>query len=420
MAVHSRVIHTFLFYMFLIIFRLVLDYSYFNFVHPVFSYEGYSLNFNWFNYAASWFFYIASFFLVRDRILVPSDYFFISAVLAIVAPLTSYFGLNDFSYFPVLLTLVSFFTIWFLLKTSLVKPLNFKIYDKGGKLAFNLSVVSVFILIFWYVLSGAAFYFNLDFSKVYEYRAVSSKLASVGPMAYFNGWVYNVFIVYAMAYTLLHKKYYLTAMFVIIQIFFYGVSAHKTVFFTPFLVLSIWWYFRRFRSVMFMVVSFGFLVTVSVFLYFYNNNIMFGSMFNRRVFFVPAKLTFDYFSFFEKNPKVFWSNSVLSWLFDYPYPDRVTKMIGYDNDSDASANNGYISSGFSHAGILGVIIYSYMIAFLLKNIDYFAKFNIPLWFILCLIVTPMRSFLISSDLLTGLLTHGFLIAFILLLISRKA
>ena len=171
---------------------------------------------------------------------------------------------------------------------------------------------------------------------------------------------------------------------------------------------------------MFMVVSFGFLVTVSVFLYFYNNNIMFGSMFNRRVFFVPAKLTFDYFSFFEKNPKVFWSNSVLSWLFDYPYPDRITKMIGYDNDSDASANNGYISSGFSHAGILGVIIYSYMIALLLKNIDYFSKFNIPLWFILCLIVTPMRSFLISSDLLTGLLTHGFLIAFILLLISRKA
>jgi len=145
---------------------------------------------------------------------------------------------------------------------------------------------------------------------------------------------------------------------------------------------------------------------------------MFGSMFARRVFFVPAKLTFDYFHFFQNNPVVLWSNSVLSWIFDYQYPDRVTKMIGYENDSEASANNGYISSGFSHAGVLGILIYSYIIAFLLKNIDYFSKFGIPLWFILCMIVTPMRSFLISSDLLTGLLTHGFLIAFVLLLISR--
>lgn len=418
MIKQNKLLHIFVFYIFLIFFRLTLDFSYTLFIYPVFSYEGYSLNFNGFNYALSWFFYLASFFLVKDRIRVPSDYFFISAILAVFSPLTSYFGLNEFSYYPVLYTLISFFIIWVLLRTSLVKPIKFQIYSSGNKLAFNISVISVFILIFWYILSGAVNYFNLDFSKVYEYRSLSSELASVGPMAYFNGWVYNVFIVYAMAYTLLHKKYYLTILFVVIQIFFYGVSAHKTVFFTPFLVLSIWWYFRKFQSVMFMVISFSFLVLFSVFLYFYNNNIMFGSMFARRVFFVPAKLTFDYFHFFQNNPVVLWSNSVLSWIFDYPYPDRVTKMIGYENDSEASANNGYISSGFSHAGVLGILIYSYIIAFLLKNIDYFSKFGIPLWFILCMIVTPMRSFLISSDLLTGLLTHGFLIAFVLLLISR--
>jgi len=260
MIKQNKLLHIFVFYIFLIFFRLTLDFSYTLFIYPVFSYEGYSLNFNGFNYALSWFFYLASFFLVKDRIRVPSDYFFISAILAVFSPLTSYFGLNEFSYYPVLYTLISFFIIWVLLRTSLVKPIKFQIYSSGNKLAFNISVISVFILIFWYILSGAVNYFNLDFSKVYEYRSLSSELASVGPMAYFNGWVYNVFIVYAMAYTLLHKKYYLTILFVVIQIFFYGVSAHKTVFFTPFLVLSIWWYFRKFQSVMFMVISFSFLV----------------------------------------------------------------------------------------------------------------------------------------------------------------
>jgi len=421
MTDQGKLLHTFIFFIFLIIFRLILDYSYVYFIHPVFLHEGYNLNFSWSNYTLSWFLYLLSFILVKDRVLLPSDYFFISAILAVFSPLTSYFGFNDFSAYPVLLTLLSFLGIKCLMKTGLVKPLQLGLYSGGGELSFNLSVISVFILIFWYVLSGAVFYFNLDFSKVYEYRDLSSKLASIGPMAYFNGWVYNVFIVYAMAYTLLYKKYYLTIIFIIIQVFFYGVSAHKTVFFTPFLVLSIWWYFKKFKSVMFMVVSFSVLVITSVFLYMYNsNNIMFGSMFVRRVFFVPAKLTYDYFTFFESNPKVFWSNSVLSWIIDYPYYDRVTKIIGYENDSDASANNGYISSGFAHAGIWGILIYSYIIAFLLKNLDYFSRFNIPLWFILCLIVTPMRSFLISSDLLTGLLTHGFLIALFLLLLSRKS
>lgn len=413
-------IHLFSFYIFLLVFRLALDYAYIVFVHPIFSYEGYTFDFNYQNYFVSWFLYVTSFIFVKDSIRVPSDYFFITAVLAVFAPLTSFFGLNDIPYRPILYTFLSFLLIWLLLKSDFVKPIYFKISPKANKFAFNVSVISIFVLIFWYVISGAVNYFNLDFSKVYEYRSLSSKVATVGPMAYFNVWVYNVFIVYAMAYTLLHKKYYLTLLFVIIQIFFYGVSAHKTVFFTPFLIVSIWFYFKRFRSVMFMVVTFTFLILSSVFLYFYNNNLLVGSMFIRRVFFVPAKLTYDYFYFFDVNPKVLWSNSILSWIFDYPYPDRVTKMIGYENDSEASANNGYISSGFSHAGLFGVLIYSYIIAFFLKNIDFFIKFNVPLWFILCLIVTPMRSFLISSDLLTGLLTHGFLLAFLLLLLSRNS
>ena len=411
-------LHKIVFFMLLFFYRLMLDFSYIYFVFPVFSYEGYNLNFLVSNYIFSWFFFILSFVLIKDKIDKPSDYFFITAILAVFAPLTSYFGLNDFDYFPVAITLTSFFLIWGLLRTKLVKPIEFKVVNNGNAISFNTSVICVFILIFWYIVSGAVNYFNLDFSKVYEYRSLSSELASVGPMAYFNGWVYNVFIVYAMAYTLLKEKYYLTVFFVVVQIFFYGVSAHKTVFFTPFLVLSIWWYFRKFKSVMFMVITFSTFLIFSVVLYKVNNNIMFGSMFSRRVFFVPAKLTFDYFKFFEVNPKVMWSNSVLSWIFDYPYPDRVTKMIGYQNDSEASANNGYISSGFSHAGLIGILIYSYIIAFLLKNIDFFQKFDIPLWFILCLIITPMRSFLISSDLLTSLLTHGFLVAVILILLSR--
>ena len=243
------------FWILLVVYRFVLDFSYISFVVPNFSYEGYVLNFNLGVYLLSWILFVPGIILAKDRLIKPSDYFFVTAILAVYAPLTSYYALTGFDPYPVLITIFSFYLIFIFDKLNFVKPLKLKSIKNGGDSAFIISMICIVVLIFWYILSGAVGYFNLDFSKVYDYRKLSSELANVGPMSYFNGWVYNVFIVYAMAYTLLKKKYYITFLLVLIQIFFYGVSAHKTVFFTPFLVLSIWWYFRRFSSVAFMVLT---------------------------------------------------------------------------------------------------------------------------------------------------------------------
>ena len=414
-----KLAHTFTFLLLLIIFRIILDFSYINFVIPVYTYEGYKLDIQPINYLLSWCLYIPSFYIVRDKLVKPSDYFFMTALLSVYAPLTSYYALSGLGVYPVVASLISFYMIFLLINTKLVRVIKFSTYRAGVKFSFLVSLISVFILILWYIVSGAVNYFNLDFTKVYEYRELSSEVATVGFMGYFNGWVYNVFIVYAIAYTLLYKKFYITFILIVIQVFFYGVSAHKAVLFTPIVVLSIWWYFRKYSSLLFMVISFSMILLLSLLIYFYENDTLTGSLFIRRVFFVPARLTYEYFDFFEKYQHIYWSNSVLSWLIDYPYSDRMTKIVSYENGSEASANNGYIASGFAHFGILGILIYSYIIAFFLKNIDYLLKFNVPIWFILCLIVTPMRSFLISSDLPTGLLTHGFILSFILLILTKN-
>lgn len=412
-------IHRLTFWALLIIFRIVLDFSYIHFLNPIYSYDGYILDIKPMNYISSWLIYIPSFYIIRDRLKKPSHYFFLTAVLSVYAPLTSYYALTGFNVYPVAINLLTFFFIYLLTNSSLIKPIKVDPSKGGIKFSFSVSIISIITLIFWYIISGAVNYFNLDFTKVYEYRSLSSEVANIGFMSYFNGWVYSVFIFYAIAYTLLTKKYYLTFVLVLIQIFFYGVSAHKTVFFTPFIILSLWWYFRKYSSVLLMVISFSTILLTGTLLYVYNNEINFGSMFIRRVFFVPAKLTYAYIDFFQENEYILWSNSVLSWLVDYPYDDRMTKIVANSFGSEASANNGFIASGFAHFGVIGIIIYSYIIAFFLKNIDHLLKFSVPLWFILCLIVTPMRSFLISSDLPTSLLTHGFLIAFILLILSKK-
>lgn len=415
---NDRTYYYFLMVFLLLFFRFLLDISYIVFVSPYFQYMGFDYDLNKYNYIISWVFTLISILLVKEEINKPSDYFFMTAVIAVLIPLTSFFGLANKELLPALISIVSVFFIYVILRTNLVKPFYFKKFANGQMAAFSLSIIFIFILIFWYVVSGAINYINFDFTKVYEYRSKSADLAAIGPMAYVNGWVYNVFIVYYLSYCLLNKKYNLFFLGFLIQIFFYGVSGHKSVFFTPIIVLGIWWYFKRYNSLLFMIVFFNILIVVSLF-FLYLGNIEFPSMFIRRLFFVPAKLFYDYIDFFSQNPKVYWSNSILSFFFDYPYNDKFSIIIGEANESGSNANNGYLSSGFANWGYWGIFLYSIIISFILKNIDFYAKHGLPLWFVLALVIVPLRAFLVSSDLFTTILTHGLLVAMFLLILSRK-
>lgn len=415
---NDRTYYYFLMVFLLFFFRFLLDISYIVFVSPYFQYMGFDYDLNKYNYIISWIFTLISILLVKEEINKPSDYFFMTAVIAVLIPLTSFFGLANKEWLPALISILSVFFIYVILRTNLVKPFYFKKFANGQMAAFSLSIIFIFILIFWYIVSGAIKYINFDFTKVYEYRSKSADLAAIGPMAYVNGWVYNVFIVYYLSYCLLNKKYNLFFLGFLIQIFFYGVSGHKSVFFTPIIVLGIWWYFKRYNSLLFMIVFFNILIVVSLF-FLYLGNIEFPSMFIRRLFFVPAKLFYDYIDFFSQNPKVYWSNSILSFFFDYPYNDKFSIIIGEANESGSNANNGYLSSGFANWGYWGIFLYSIIISFILKNIDFYAKNGLPLWFVLALVIVPLRAFLVSSDLFTTILTHGLLVAMFLLILSRK-
>lgn len=415
---NDRTYYYFLMVSLLLFFRFLLDISYIIFVSPYFQYMGFNYDFNKYNYFFSWLFTLISIFLVKEEIKKPSDYFFMTAVIAVLIPLTSFVGLANKDLFPLLISIISVFFIYISLNTNVVKPFFFKKFDNGQKIAFFVSIIFISILVFWYIISGAIKYINFDFTKVYEYRSKSADLAAIGPMAYINGWVYNVFIVYYLSYCLLNKKYYLFFLGFLIQIFFYGVSGHKSVFFTPIIVLGIWWYFKRYNSLLFMIIFFIILIVLSLFTL-YLGNIEFSSMFIRRLFFVPAKLFYDYIDFFSQNPKVYWSNSILSFFFDYPYNDKFSIIIGEANESGSNANNGYLSSGFANWGYWGIFLYSTIISFILRNIDFYAKSGLPLWFVLALVIVPLRAFLVSSDLFTTILTHGLLVAMLLLILSRK-
>jgi hypothetical protein len=408
------------FYLILMIFRGLLDASYILIISPNFEYSGFYLNLNISQYILSWLVYMFSSYWVRQNLYQISDFFFMIAILLVVAPMTTLYGLDIAkSVFPLATTSVSMLFIYFIInsKVAFFKS-KLSIIKGGDRVAIIISVLFVTLLIARYLSSGVVL--NLDFSKVYDYRLANEHLSGGAFINYLNSWTLKVFNIFAISYFLLKKRFLLVVIFFLIQVYFYSASAHKSVLFMPFLIFGIWFYFKHNRSLRFIPIILSLVILTSMLTYYLFGDLMASSLFSRRVFFVPAYLTYIYFEFFSYNTYVFWSNSITSSFLDYQYTQSIPFVIGdYLGDNTLAANNGFISSGYAHAGLLGVAFYSTIVGYLLKFINRLSEGAMPIWFVLALCIAPLRTLLTSSDLLTTMLTHGFFLIIILIFLVRR-
>ncbi|RBO85738.1 hypothetical protein [Marinomonas aquiplantarum] len=405
------------FYILMVLFRVVLDVSYVLLVNPAFEYSGFVLEFSILTYFSSWATYLVVLPFIKKRVLSITDYFLITFALFLIVPLTSLYGLTGWSINPVAVTVLSFFLFAFISKSSWIKIPYIPRFRYGDKLFLMISGGAIIFLVIWYIVSGATF--NLNIYRVYEYREENSELASGGVLAYTNVWTYKIFSIFFISYFLWRRNWFFVVLGVIAQVVFYAYSAHKSVLFGLVLVFGIWFWFRKSNKSYILPLGLTVLVISCLLLYLAFGYAIFGSLIVRRVFYVPAYLTYQYFEFFSNNPFVYWSNSVLSGLVSYPYDLSLPKLIGEYVGSGTSANNGYISTGYAHFGYWGVLIYTIMFAYVLRILDVVTKNTGALWLVLAITVIPLRSALISSDFFTTLLTHGLIVIILLTLLIRS-
>ena len=414
-------VNSIFFFASVVLFKLALDLSYTLILSDGFAYVGYHLNFDGFRYFSSWVLYLVSFKLLEPKFNYVKDYFFLTAVLAVLGPLLVLWGLDyRREIFPVFVSFTAIFLIYFtyafFLRSRSVKLPRVK---HGISISFFISVVLVLFLIVWYPVSGVSY--NLNFAKVYEYRTLNAELSTFGLLIYLNTWIFKVFAVFLLAYGLLRKWYFFAAFMVLVFILFFAANTHKSVFFTPFLIVSFWLYFSRFNSLFIVPLGFSTLVLLSIFSYYYIDDVWMSALFPNRVFEMPAHLTFQYFEFFKENEFIYFSNSFLKSFVEYPYNLGLANLIGeYNGNADENANNGYISSAYAQAGIIVVYLYSVIIGLILTVIDkMIIKGEIKAWFALVIFMVPLRDFLISADFLTTMLTGGMIWSLLLIYMVRN-
>ena len=129
------------------------------------------------------------------------------------------------------------------------------------------------------------------------------------------------------------------------------------------------------------------------------------SLFTRRTILLPSLIKQYYFEFFQ-NQKQLLSHGFLNFLGPSNLSEKPQNIIGglYFNNFNQYANTGFIGDAYMNFGILGIIIYSFILSLIIK---FLSNLNIAPQFSGLFLLLSLG--LNNSALTTTLLTHGLLL-----------
>lgn len=395
----------------IVLFKIILDYAYTSFVSPYFDYMGLTLDFNIIKYCEGWIVYLVLFLLLsrhKDHVLFMT--LLISFLLLIVPTVTLYAFKNEPSSFFYSM-MIPYAGMLLIIST---KRISIYYLQYGKQIAIGFSLLMVSIVFIHYLTTVGFGHINFNLYKEYELRSSVYGLASnSGLFGYFNSWVTQVFNIFLISISLLYRKYLFIFLSIFIQILFFGFSGHKAVFFSLILIIGLYIFSQvKHYSTIIIYSMLGSIILLLFYFYIFQE-LLLPSILIRRAFFVPANLNYVYLDYFSSHDYIYWSNSILKYIFTYPYEVSPVFVIGeYLGDSTLAANTGVFGSGYMHLGTFGIILYLLIVAMLINFIQQFNK--LPNWIINSIVLMPILTIFISSDLPTALLTHGTIVGILIL------
>jgi len=400
-----------------ILLRLLLEVSYWLFLNPVFAYSGFAIDFNFLKYLESWFIWGVLLAVFPKRLDKASDFLMVYFLFSYLTPLLIFYGLSNAVREHLFITLVG---VSLIIVFRAGRFFNFPVVKQGRLIAYIIIGLGALFVTAWMFISGGIQYINFDIKRVYEFRAEVGSLLNQGLMSYINIWATKVFGPLLLAIALWKKKYFFVFMLFGIYFLWFSISSHRAVLFYPFLVTFLWFYFRSTKALVLIPLGMAALVLTSLLVFVTFDVPLLASLFIRRVFFVTSHLTFTYYEFFSQNPLVYWSESITSAFIKYPYPMSSSLVIGEYIGGKSSANNSFLSTGYMHAGVWGVILYGTLAGLIFRLIDSLANKGLPQWLAVASVLIPAQGLMNSTDLPTALLTHGLGIAILLLFLLRRS
>ena len=337
-----------------------------------------------------------------------SGLFCVGLFCMFIVPGIVYFMRTDTEYWHVLLLSAAY--TWLLIVSAFINKIPFKINNGNNKTIFYVVIFSITILTYGLAIYYLGFKFNLDFSIIYEVRDnfLKNKNVLLGYLVIWQGNIVNPLLFY---YTVKKDQYHFAGAIIVCQIYLFSVTGFKIFLFS--LVFS-YLFARYWKSLKFLMpILFSIIVAVSCVIDLYIGNGWFLNFLVRRTLFSPVQTTYYYFEFFHKNPLVYLSDSVLKYIFDYPYIVSPPLLIGVRYYDGQSANTGIFGNAYMNFGVSGVFLFVSILSFILFIFDRIATSKEANTSLIIASVAMTLISVMNSGLLTVMLTHGMLLALLL-------
>lgn len=403
----------------LMLYKVVLDISFYTIIIPYYTYRGMDMNFSVFN------------FVVGEIVLVFCSYLICSLhmqktmssvtieILFIInyIPSLCYFSYTEMNFFP-LLTL--FYVCLFIANKTLPNfKITYKLKIRPALISRILLMVSVLVVAYIWV-RYANMRIHLNIFDVYKIRAEARKYAMPTLLTYAFTMIQILLPVWAVFY--LSRKEKIECVIACLgEFLIFCINGTKSSLFSLVLILGVWFVYCFFKDLVWWVVigciGVSIMGVIEQILF---KTHMIGKLLLNRIFFMPNLLNYFYYEFFAKNGIDYYRAGFLSHFgFESTYDNSLPRVIGmhyYGNfygDEVTNANNGLFSDAYANLGVLGVIIIPFLTVFLLRLLDGCAKgINKGVQMAIAMLFTMK---FIGDSMFTVLLSGGMFATYILLI-----
>lgn len=292
-------------------------------------------------------------------------------------------------------------------------------------------------LIFWAIvgllglsLSGlvvTSFGFSFDLPgilEVYDVRADFKEAEASRLANYSVSWLGNVIFPLVISVSLIRRNIALLILGVLGQLFIFSVTGFKSVLFSSGLLIALLIALYGRGRLFGLMVMWGMasLVAITWLLDILSNSPIFSSLFVRRLIITPGILTGWYYDFFSENPKAQLGHSILRSFVDYPYDRLPPLLIGRDyfGREETYANANLWADAFANFGFWGIAVFTLVLMLILWLFDSLVHKRGFGQLALATLLLGIPAFTLSNTaLLTSLLTHGILLAWMILFFLPK-
>src|SRR5690554_1282207 len=270
-----------------------------------------------------------------------------------------------------------------------------------------------FVLIATLFINGYynGFKIKIDLSDVYENRLAVRDLSMPSIFNYIKAASYFVGII-ALMYALKIRNRRLVVFVIIIQLMSFAFGASKTQFFSIFICL-IGFYFYSDKLRLWAPVALLSILVISIFEYKIFDTTEITDIWTRRSLFVPSKISYTMYEFFETPGREFlyFKGSILRFLgYEDPYAaqEGFQRMIGaiYGSE-DTNANTGLLGNDYAQLGWWSLLVFPFLRVYLLRMYDYCA-IGVDKMIIIVLSIFIAFTY-ISGAFFTVLITNGILL-----------